>query len=28
LLTLLTWPAGKLIHRFDTRFAAEYAAMF
>ncbi|MBD3644612.1 MAG: SRPBCC domain-containing protein [Alcanivorax sp.] len=28
LLTLLAWPAGKLIHRFDTRFAAEYAAMF
>lgn len=28
LLTLLSWPAGKLIHRFDTRFAAEYAGMF
>ncbi|EKF75020.1 hypothetical protein A11A3_06186 [Alcanivorax hongdengensis A-11-3] len=28
LLTLLSWPAGRLIHRFDTRFAAEYAALF
>lgn len=28
LLTLLAWPAGKLIHRFDSRFAAEYAAAF
>ncbi|KYZ88140.1 hypothetical protein A3Q32_01680 [Alcanivorax sp. KX64203] len=27
-MTLLTLPFGKLIHRFDRRFAAEFAAMF
>jgi hypothetical protein len=28
LMTLLTLPAGRLIHRFDQRFAREFAAMF
>ena len=28
LTPLVGWPAGKVIHRFDPRFAAEYAAMF
>ena len=27
-MTLLTLPAGRLIHRFDQRFAREFAAMF
>lgn len=28
LMTLATLPAARLIHRFDQRFAAEFAAMF
>ena len=28
LMTLLVWPAGRLIRKFNDRFAAELAAMF